>query len=157
MLPTSYSFPVIGHQLFSTMLPTSLLLSGNQPSVIQYCAPHSPIPFQPSVIQYCAPHSPTPFRLRLAGNTERGWNDPPIFDYQGAGSSVTGSPQHHKLNKRVAYPMSSNSSLPMGGCVCVTLCACVRVCVRACVRACVRTRACACVCVYKYTNPTYTM
>ncbi|KAL8559567.1 hypothetical protein ACOMHN_018730 [Nucella lapillus] len=44
------------------------------------------------------------------GNTDRGWNDPPMFDYQGsvtAGHMGTGSPQHTKLNKRVAYPMSS--------------------------------------------------
>ncbi|KAK7096731.1 steroid receptor RNA activator 1-like [Littorina saxatilis] len=48
------------------------------------------------------------------GNTDRGWNDPPMFDYQGTASSTNpGSPQHTKLNKRVAYPMSSHAELPL--------------------------------------------
>ncbi|XP_076445966.1 steroid receptor RNA activator 1-like [Babylonia areolata] len=54
------------------------------------------------------------------GNTDRGWNDPPMFDYQGSVSAAhfgTSSPQHTKLNKRVAYPMSpsAGSAVPEGG------------------------------------------
>lgn len=40
------------------------------------------------------------------GNPDRGWNDPPVFDYQAA-STVQSSPRRHLLNKRVAFPATN--------------------------------------------------
>ncbi|XP_062598085.1 steroid receptor RNA activator 1-like [Saccostrea cucullata] len=39
------------------------------------------------------------------GNTERGWNDPPVFDYQSS-SVLQSTHKRTNLNKRVAYPLS---------------------------------------------------
>ncbi|PVD35026.1 hypothetical protein C0Q70_06307 [Pomacea canaliculata] len=49
------------------------------------------------------------------GNPDRGWNDPPVFDYQSSNNSSTTlseSPRRTVLNKRVAYPLSSDQSSP---------------------------------------------
>lgn len=43
----------------------------------------------------------------FAGNTERGWNDPPMFDYSSVNAKQT-YPRRTLLNKRVAYPMSND-------------------------------------------------
>ncbi|GAB1604562.1 steroid receptor RNA activator 1-like [Argonauta hians] len=40
------------------------------------------------------------------GNTDRGWNDPPMFDYSSINIKQT-QPRRNLLNKRVAYPMSN--------------------------------------------------
>ena len=112
-------------------------------------------PPEPPVELLTVPSRPVSWdNLLFTGNTDRGWNDPPIFDYQGASSFVTGSAQHTKLNKRAAYPMSSNSTAPVGMCVCVCVWLGVSVCtviyhmtvlcMCTCMRACVRV----CVCVY---------
>lgn len=41
------------------------------------------------------------------GNTDRGWNDPPVFDYQSS-SALQSVHKRTNLNKRVAYPLSDN-------------------------------------------------
>ncbi|XP_067664139.1 steroid receptor RNA activator 1-like isoform X2 [Haliotis asinina] len=43
------------------------------------------------------------------GNTDRGWNDPPLFNYGSAAQSQA-SPRRTALNKRVAYPMATPPS-----------------------------------------------
>ncbi|WAQ98182.1 SRA1-like protein [Mya arenaria] len=43
------------------------------------------------------------------GNPDRVWNDPPMFNYTG---SPSGGQPRRALNKRVAFPMSSNSTAP---------------------------------------------
>ncbi|XP_036367586.1 steroid receptor RNA activator 1 isoform X2 [Octopus sinensis] len=43
------------------------------------------------------------------GNTERGWNDPPMFDYSSVNTKQT-NPRRTLLNKRVAYPMSNDAA-----------------------------------------------
>uniref|UniRef100_A0A0L8HMA9 SRA1/Sec31 domain-containing protein n=1 Tax=Octopus bimaculoides TaxID=37653 RepID=A0A0L8HMA9_OCTBM len=43
------------------------------------------------------------------GNTERGWNDPPMFDYSSVNTKQT-HPRRTLLNKRVAYPMSNDAA-----------------------------------------------
>ncbi|XP_071087254.1 steroid receptor RNA activator 1-like [Haliotis cracherodii] len=43
------------------------------------------------------------------GNTDRGWNDPPLFNY-GAAAQSQASPRRTALNKRVAYPMATPPS-----------------------------------------------
>ena len=43
--------------------------------------------------------------LFSTGNTERGWNDPPVFDYQSS-SVLQSVHKRTNLNKRVAYPLS---------------------------------------------------
>ncbi|XP_050416704.1 steroid receptor RNA activator 1 [Patella vulgata] len=48
------------------------------------------------------------------GNDDRGWNDPPMFDYVAPiALSNASSPRRTQLNKRVAFPMSGSS--PSGG------------------------------------------
>ncbi|KAK3597698.1 hypothetical protein CHS0354_040074 [Potamilus streckersoni] len=39
------------------------------------------------------------------GNPERGWNDPPMFNYESV-ASMQAVPRRSHLNKRVAYPLS---------------------------------------------------
>ncbi|KAL3879198.1 hypothetical protein ACJMK2_031507 [Sinanodonta woodiana] len=39
------------------------------------------------------------------GNPERGWNDPPMFNYESV-ASMQAVPRRNHLNKRVAYPLS---------------------------------------------------
>ncbi|XP_061189085.1 steroid receptor RNA activator 1-like [Saccostrea echinata] len=48
------------------------------------------------------------------GNTERGWNDPPVFDYQSS-SVLQSSHKRTNLNRRVAYPLSTNEDKAMSG------------------------------------------
>lgn len=43
----------------------------------------------------------------LTGNTDRGWNDPPVFDYQSS-SALQSVHKRTNLNKRVAYPLSDS-------------------------------------------------
>ncbi|KAH3781711.1 steroid receptor RNA activator 1-like isoform X2 [Dreissena polymorpha] len=45
------------------------------------------------------------------GNPDRGWNDPPMFNYAAGTAPVR---PRHALNKRVAFPMSSNPSTTPG-------------------------------------------
>ncbi|XP_041357440.1 steroid receptor RNA activator 1-like [Gigantopelta aegis] len=42
------------------------------------------------------------------GNLDRGWNDPPMFGFEAPITTTT--PRRNMLNKRVAYPLSSNSN-----------------------------------------------
>ncbi|XP_048773948.2 steroid receptor RNA activator 1-like [Ostrea edulis] len=48
------------------------------------------------------------------GNTERGWNDPPVFDYQSS-SALQSSHKRTNLNRRVAYPLSNKDNADRDG------------------------------------------
>lgn len=48
------------------------------------------------------------------GNTDRGWNDPPVFDYQSS-SALQSVHKRNNLNKRVAYPLSDNKGQENSG------------------------------------------
>lgn len=44
----------------------------------------------------------------VTGNANRGWNDPPMFNY---GANQDGpAPAKRALNKRVAFPVSGNNN-----------------------------------------------
>ena len=52
--------------------------------------------------------------ISLPGNTDRGWNDPPMFLYSGQTENKVSTPKRSLLTKRVAFPGTATAVSPQG-------------------------------------------